>query len=145
MIDSIYIPVFVMVLIIILLFGFFLITKVFTALPLPEDIKETSIENLKNSAFVFFLVIYFGIPAASIILALVSGGNNLLLIISLILLIVNVFISSLMKNIFVATFENLEEATQFISSNPIMSKLIEFYPIIMFVFGLLIIFAQFFV
>lgn len=145
MIDSLYIPVFIAILIIVLFFGIFIATQIFQTLPLEQETKNSSLENIKNAGKIFFYIVYFGFPVASIILALISGGSNLMLIFSLFLLIINVFLSSLMKNIIISSFEGIEEVKQFISSDAVMSKLIEFYPIIMFVFGLIVIFAQFFV
>lgn len=139
MIDSLFVPVLIFVVILSVCIGFIVLNEILASLPFQINI------GWLNTAFVIVMyIVYFGIPIAAIILSLLSGGSSLLLVLSFFLLVFNVFISYILKGVII-DFVNSYPALQNLFSDQTLAILIEFYPFLMFLFGVAIIMTQFIV
>jgi hypothetical protein len=147
MVDSVYIPILVFALLIVFSFSYYIFVKI--SEPLYEA-TGVSVFRLANSpqvtnAFKFIVIaIYFGIPAVGVILSFLSGINPIFLPLGIIFLIINPFIYGILKEIMVQFFQSDDFFLTF-WSDPILSRLLNYYPLIMTIFGGAIIFLQFIV
>jgi len=146
MIDTLFVPIVVAVLVIGIVFGYFILTEI--SKPLYEA-TGVAIFNLENTAFQTafkFLVIsiYFGLPIVAIVLSFLSGINPVFLPIGVILLIISPFIFGIMKSVMINILSSNEFFVNFFS-DPILGIALEYFPLIMTIFGALIIFTQFLV
>ena len=146
MIDTLFVPIVVAVLIIAIAFGYFVLTQI--SKPLYEA-TGVSIFNLENTAFQTafkFLVIsiYFGLPIVAVVLSFLSGINPIFLPIGVILLVISPFIFGIMKSVMINILSSHEFFVSFFS-DPILGISLEYFPLIMTIFGALIIFTQFLV
>jgi hypothetical protein len=145
MIDSIYIPILVFALLIVFSFSYYIFVQI--SQPLYEE-TGVSVFQLASSqqvanAFKFIIIaVYFGIPAAGLILSFLSGINPIFLPIGVIFLLINPFIYGILKQVMVQFFQ-ADNFFLTLWSDPILSRLLNYYPLIMTIFGGAIIFLQF--
>jgi len=145
MIDSIYIPILVFALLIIFSFSYYIFVKISEPLYQATGVSvfQLATSQQANNAFKLIMVaVYFGIPAIGIILSFLSGINPVFLPIGIFFLILNPFIYGILKGVMVQVFQTEEFFLTF-WSDPILSRLLNYYPLIMTIFGGAIIFLQF--
>jgi hypothetical protein len=100
-------------------------------------------ESIGNTVLYVFYAVYFGIPIAGIILSLLVGSHPVFMVLGIIFLIFGVFLSGIYKQIFVQVLPSLNETYNFVSSNTVVSSLIDYYPFVMLLTGMGILIAQF--
>ena len=144
MIDALFVPVMIVALIIIIAFGYFILTEISKPLYQVTGIQIFNLQNTAWNATFKFLVIalYFGLPTAAVILSFLSGINPIFLPVGVILLIISPFIFGILKAVMVNILSANEFFVNFFS-DPILSATLKYFPLIMTVFGALIIFTQF--
>jgi len=147
MIDSIYIPILVFALLIVFSFSYYIFVKISEPLYQATGVSIFQLATSQQvaNAFKFIIIaLYFGIPAIGIILSFLSGINPIFLPIGIIFLLINPFIYGILKEVMVQFFQTDGFFLTF-WSDPILSKLLNYYPLIMMIFGGAIIFLQFIV
>ena len=147
MIDSIYIPILVFALLIVFSFSYFIFVKISEPLYQATGVsifQMATSQQVSNAFKLLMIAVYFGIPAIGIILSFLSGINPIFLPIGIIFLIINPFIYGILKEVVVQFFQTDSFFLTF-WSDPILSKLLNYYPLIMTIFGGAIIFLQFIV
>jgi hypothetical protein len=145
MIDVVYIPIAVAILLIIVGIAYFLFGTIGNAIFGPNALnlpQFTLNQTWKNAFTYFFIMFYFGLPLAGIILATISGTHPIFLPLGIILLIVGIFVFGIMKEVTITIFNNFNLTRDLFSSNVVLSKMLEYYPFIMGIFGVLIIGLQ---
>jgi len=145
MIDSIYIPILVFALLIIFSFSYYIFVKISEPLYQTTGVSVFKLATSQqvNNVFKFLMVaVYFGIPTTGIILSFLSGINPIFLPIGIIFLLINPLIYGILKEVMVQLFQTDNFFLTF-WSDPILSKLLNYYPLIMTIFGGAIIFLQF--
>lgn len=145
MIDTMFIPILVIFIILIACVGIFILHEVSNAFVNANVNPDyfSNLSGLDTGATYFIYAVYFGLPVVGIILAFYSGRNILFAIASVGLLAINLFVFGILKDVFVRLLPSLGAAYTLFSNNAILSSLIEYYPFIMFVFGAIAIAAQF--
>jgi hypothetical protein len=147
MIDSVYIPILVFALLIVFSFSYFIFVKISEPLYQATGVsifQMATSQQVSNAFKLLMIAVYFGIPAIGIILSFLSGINPIFLPIGIIFLIINPFIYGILKEVMVQFFQTDSFFLTF-WSDPILSKLLNYYPLIMTIFGGAIIFLQFIV
>ncbi|MEM4773125.1 MAG: hypothetical protein QW648_03915 [Nanoarchaeales archaeon] len=142
-IDSIFITAVIFLLIIVFAISIFLFNSFI------ENFKKIDPENeivkakdkINDVLAIALLMLIFGLPLASVILALFFGSNPGILPISIFLLILGVFLSAIFKEVIIEFFNNLEYL-EVLKTNEIFAIFVNYYPLIMFIFGIIIIIAQ---
>jgi len=145
MIDSIYIPILVFALLIVFSFSYYIFVQISQPLYQATNVSVFQLANsqqMSNAFKLLMIAVYFGIPAVGIILSFLSGINPIFLPIGVIFLIINPFIYGILKGVMVQLFQTDNFFLTF-WSDPILSKLLDYYPLIMTIFGGAIIFLQF--
>lgn len=144
MIDSIYIPIIVGILIIIFAVIYNTFVSVSNALYSATNLDLFSNFAVWNNVFTFLIVgVYFGLPIIGIILSYLSGIHPIFLPLGIVMLMIGVFLFAIMKGVIMQIIPSFSEAYTLFSNSQILSKLIEYYPLIMAIFALLIIIFQF--
>ncbi len=151
MIDVMYIGIAIFILLMSLIVVFEIIP------PLAQEFQNLGI-NLNTSIFnitsqglqkvmsiydYLLLGIFFGIPIAAIILAIIAGGIEFLLPLAIILLIISVLINAIFKDALLNLIQQTTYLKQYYSERPIIQYLITYFPLIIAIFGFIIIIAQF--
>jgi hypothetical protein len=144
-IDSAYIPILVFTLLIVFGFSYYIFVKI--SQPLYEAtgvsvFKLATSQQVANAFKFIIIAVYFGIPAIGIILSFLSGINPIFLPIGIIFLLINPFIYGILKEVMVRLFQSDSLFLTF-WGDPILSKLLNYYPLIMTILGGAIIFLQF--
>jgi len=145
MIDSIYIPILVFALLIIFSFGYYIFVKISEPLYQVTGVsvfKLATSQEVNNAFKLLMIAVYFGIPTIGIVLSFLSGINPIFLPIGIIFLLINPLIYGIFKEVMVQLFQSDSFFLTF-WSDPILSKLLNYYPLIMTIFGGAIIFLQF--
>lgn len=143
LVDALFIPVIIAVLIIGIIISIFLFNTLSSAFYNATNLQVfANTKTIENSLVYLIIAIYFALPVASIFLAVLYGSEPVFAILSLALLVINVFLSAIMKDVIVS-FVNALSYLNAVKENYIISILIEYYPFIMFIFGLMIIASQF--
>ena len=145
MIDSVYIPILVFALLIVFSFSYYIFVKISEPLYQATGVSVFQLatsQQVTNAFKLLMIAVYFGIPAIGIILSFLSGINPIFLPIGIIFLIINPFIYGILKEVMVQFFQSDSFFLTF-WSDPILSKLLNYYPLIMTIFGGAIIFLQF--
>lgn len=142
-IDTIFISAMIFLLIIVFAISIFLFNSFIENFknidPNNEIIKSK--DKINDVLAIALIMLVFGLPLASVILALFFGSNPGILPISIFLLILGIFLSAIFKNIIIEFFNNLEYL-EVLKTNEIFATFINYYPLIMFIFGIIIIIAQ---
>jgi hypothetical protein len=144
-IDSIYIPILIFALLIVFSFSYYIFVKISETLYQTTGVSvfQLATSQQVNNTFKFLVIaVYFGIPTIGIILSFLSGINPIFLPIGIIFLIINPFIYGILKEVMVQFFQSDSFFLTF-WSDPTLSKLLNYYPLIMTIFGGAIIFLQF--
>ncbi|MEM3062677.1 MAG: hypothetical protein QW303_03915 [Nitrososphaerota archaeon] len=143
-IDVIYVPVIVAVVVIsiaVIAMIYFSVTGALA--PTIDFFNNAELSNTMSNVFLTLIyAIYFGFPIVAIILAFISGSHPIFIPISIVFLFISVLISGIMKIILMNVVDEIPYVSTLFSES-VPSSLIEYYPFIMFVFGLLIIFSQY--
>ncbi|MEM5830477.1 MAG: hypothetical protein QXL82_03130 [Candidatus Aenigmatarchaeota archaeon] len=142
-IDSIFIPAVIFLLIIVFAISIFLFNSFienFKKIDQNNEIVKAK-DKINEILVIALLMLIFGLPLASVILALFFGSNPGILPISIFLLILGVFLSAIFKEVIIEFFNNLEYL-EVLKTNEIFATFINYYPLIMFIFGIIIIIAQ---
>jgi hypothetical protein len=145
MIDTVYIPLAVAMLLIIVGTAYFLFGEIGNAIFGPDALnlpQFTLNQTWKNVFTYLFIMFYFGLPLIGIILATISGTHPIFLPLGIIFLLIGIFIFGIMKEVTVSIFNNFDLTRDLFSSNVVLSKMLEYYPFIMGIFGVLIIGLQ---
>lgn len=100
-------------------------------------------EKLRDSLGYFFLGIYFGIPIAGIVASYLVGSEPIFLIPAVSFLIISVLIFGILKATSIELIKALPNTFNFVANNKILSYALDYYPFIMFLFGIGILLAQF--
>jgi hypothetical protein len=144
MIDAIYIPIIIGILIIIFAVIYNTFASVSNALYTATNLGLFSNFAVWNNVFTFLIVgVYFGLPAIGIILSYLSGIHPIFLPLGIVMLIIGVFLFAIMKGVIIQIIPGFSEVYALFSNSQILSKLVEYYPLIMAIFALLIIIFQF--
>jgi len=147
MIDSFYIPILVFALLIVVSLSYFIFVKISEPLYQATGVKvfELATSPTTNNAIkTLIIAIYFGVPVVGVILSFLSGINPIFLPIGIIFLFINPFLFGILKSVMVQFFQSEQFFLTF-WSDPILSKLLNYYPLIMTIFAGAIIFLQFIV
>lgn len=142
-IDTIFITAVIFLLIIVFaisIFLFNLFVENFKKID-PENEIVKAKDKINDVLAIALIMLIFGLPLASIILALFFGSNPGILPISIFLLILGVFLSAIFKEIIIEFFNNLEYL-EVLKTNEIFATFVNYYPLVMFIFGIIIIIAQ---
>jgi hypothetical protein len=144
MIDALYIPILVGIFILIAAVIYEVFYNVSSALGTATGLGFFTNFSAWNSIFSFLIIaVYFGLPIVGMVLSYLSGIHPIFLPFGIVLIIASVFIFGIMQGVILELIPNFSNAYAFISSNTILSKLVQYYPLIMAVFGILIIMLQF--
>jgi hypothetical protein len=83
------------------------------------------------------------LPIIGIILSYLSGIHPIFLPLGIVMLMIGVFLFAVMKGVIMQIIPSFSESYALFSNSQILSKLTEYYPLIMAIFALLIIIFQF--
>lgn len=143
LVDIVFIPVMIFVLIlsivVILEISHSISKNMENQIPIMANLQQ----GVEKGTIYLIYGIYFGIPLVGVILAYMFGSEPILLPIGLVFLFVGVFLFGLFKGILLEFIPNFSHVYQLFSGNLMLSKMVEYYPFIMFLFGVMMMVAQF--
>jgi len=141
MIDSIFIPVVIFLVIISFWVSALILLNVSDALsfiPFFQNLKA-----MQDALAYSLIAIYFGIPITSVALALASGSHPSLVFLVIPLIIISGILGVVLKETIANLIQSENSVLQWFNSYSFLPPLVQYFPFFMVVFSAIIIIAQF--